>query len=800
MQYRICLIAIFLFLSCIPAFAQQPDSVLAVAETKYLQEKIYLHTDKAIYSSGETIWFKAYLAADNLAAPISKTMYAELLTEEGQVLQRKVMPVLLAGASGDFLIPDSLPARRVFIRAYTKWMLNFDSTLLTYKQLQVLPAKASVQKSKAEAELVTLQFFPEGGDWLENIEGIVAFKAVNKQGKPVMVKGDIVGSDNKVAASFATVHNGMGTVLIKPLPGMQYKAVWKDKAGLKQETALPQVKKQGVALSAAFASNSIFYTLTRPDTAAEAFTHFVVVAQMHQRMMYSARINLSRKTTVTAPIAADSLPDGVLQITVFNGDMLPVAERLLFVNNGNYAFITDVHLNEKNLARRGFNSLQLDVGGKILSNLSVAITDAEANPVTPDEDNIYAHFLLTSDLKGRVYNPAYYFSGDADSIKAHADLVMLTNGWRRFKWQELMAGKWPVLQYSPENFLGIQGKVIGLSKTLLHDRYVSGIFKTKTDQPAFINIPLSDKGDFEQDGLFFFDTARLYYQLSNDKDKNLTSAASFSFTSNAIKAPAVSKAFADMMATSFSADSAAVRKTNSMAAQRRSLQPVLGKTQTLQEVKVVTRQKSPAQKLDEKYTSGFFSGSDAYNFALEDDPLARSSQSLLQYLQGRVAGLQINTAGGGSASWRGSATSFFLNETTVDLGTIQSISMADVAYVKVFRPPFFGAAGGGSGGAIAVYTRKGASDNPAFKGLPSAAISGYSAIREFYAPDYANTDEADSKDLRTTLYWNPHIYLEKSNRRVIIPFYNSDHCKRIRIVVEGINEQGLFTREEKIIE
>ena len=114
-----------------------------------------------------------------------------------------------------------------------------------------------------------------------------------------------------------------------------------------------------------------------------------MVAQSQQRLMYSAQINLIKKATVTAPMITDSMPDGVLQITVFNGLMEPVAERLVFVNNNVYSFITDLHLIEQNIIKHGRNVIQLDVGGTLLTNLSVAVTDADINPVGKNESNIY---------------------------------------------------------------------------------------------------------------------------------------------------------------------------------------------------------------------------------------------------------------------------------------------------------------------------------------------------------------------------------------------------------------------------
>ena len=131
------------------AKAQQLDSVLNIAATNFPQEKVYLQTDKNMYAGGETVWFKAYLTGENAPAPFSKTLYAELITDKGAVLQRRTMPVILAGASSDFVLPDSLADTRLYIRAYTAWMLNFDSSLLYVKPLYVIPKKAIAKKNTA---------------------------------------------------------------------------------------------------------------------------------------------------------------------------------------------------------------------------------------------------------------------------------------------------------------------------------------------------------------------------------------------------------------------------------------------------------------------------------------------------------------------------------------------------------------------------------------------------------------------------------------------------------------------------
>ena len=131
---------------------------------------------------------------------------------------------------------------------------------------------------------------------------------------------------------------------------------------------------------------------------------------------------------------------------------------------------------------------------------------------------------------------------------------------------------------------------------------------------------------------------------------------------------------------------------------------------------------------------------------------------------------------------------------------LQSMPMSNVALIKVFKPPFIGAMGGGGSGAIAVYTKKGSSAYNDVKGLDFVNIAGYSPNKEFYSPDYEKDPELDKDDYRTTLYWNPFILTDKTNRKVMLTFFNNDISKRIRVVVEGMNAEGKLTRIEKIFE
>jgi hypothetical protein len=768
------------------------DSLLTLLNTKYPQEKIYLQLDKSFYNAGETIWFKGYIFNGNVPSQISTTMYAELLDEQGTVVRRKTMPIVQAGAASSFELPAESANSRYYVRAYTDWMLNFDSMLYCIPVNMIKSGNAI--KTKATSYSLTL--FPEGGDLVSGIDCRVAFKTNDQDGKPFDVKGVIIDARGQSQVSFTSMHRGMGFFNITAAQGTIYKAVWKDPAGVQHETQLPDSKSATASLSLRPLKDTTYFILKRQDQATDELKEFTIIAQMNQQTVYAAHINLSVKTNVTVPIPTDSLADGILQVTLFNKLQQPLAERIVFVNNYGYLFNTDLHLVDKHISPKGKNVIQVDVGGNLKSNLSVSVTDASVDMKEDSRDNIFSRMLMTSDLKGYVYDPAYYFLSDEDSVRQQLDLVMMTNGWRRFSWDKVLAGRFPSITHLPSNYLSIQGNAYGLDAFELKDRSLSGVIN---NGKSFISIPVKPDGSFKQDGMYFFDSVRFYYQFNDDKNKRLTNTASFSFNNGLIKSAPLSKAalssvyFAPLPAHDL------VMKTVQQSELFLS-QSKLQKEIVLETVTVTSKPVSKEAKLEKEYTSGLFNGGNARIFAVEDDPFALGAMSILDYLQGKVAGLQIETHGidGGSITRRGSRTDVFLNELNTDIQLLQSTPMSDVAMIKVFDPPFFGAIGGGAGGAVAVYTKKGSSGKTNIQGLNKVTISGYSALKEFYQPNYDINNLPDETDYRITLYWNPFLLMDPRNKRVTIPFFNNDSGKSFRVTIEGINELGQLTRLEKI--
>jgi hypothetical protein len=793
------LAAAILFFSSFKSSAQAIDSMLNIYANVFQQEKIYIQFDKPAYAPGETVWFKAYLMAGIYPSDISKNFYADWSDENGNILTHTTTPILHESARGQFEIPAGFTGNTIYIKAYTKWMLNFDSAFLYQKLIRVIQKNSS--KTVAAPVVATIKFFAEGGDAVAGIKNKIAFKANDQFGKPVKIKGTILNSKGSVIDSFKAAHDGMGYFFLQPQPNESYTAKWFDEQKNIHQTALPQVKQEGVVLQINISDSSRDFLVTRTDNAAENLKQLHIVATEQQQLVYMAKMNLTNKNFVEGSIPVGQLATGVLQITLFDANWQPLAERITFVNNNDAEFNPEAGFSVLGLGKRGRNVLIINVPDSIESNLSVSVTDAGIGVDT--SDNIISHLLLTGDLHGAVYNPFYYFSEDKD-VSKNLDLVMLTHGWRRFNWQNVVQGKLPDLKYSRDTaFLNFSGKVFGASASQLREaKYIFTIIRAKDSSQHTLTIPLQSNGTFYKPEMIFYDTLKIFYQFPSPNMAEMTAVTFFNGLLDASKHLYID----DISANSVTALDTGGTYRNFYLAQEQQRLKLLSQVGLMKEVIVKAREKSPLQKMDEKYTSGLFSGEgDNVQFDVLDDKSAFAFPGVINYLQGKVAGLMITIGSDNvpSLQWRGETPTIYLNEMSVDATQIQNLSMNDVAYIKVFRPPFTGGMND-AGGAIAVYTKKG-NDRPnndtKSKGIPYKFVAGYTPIKEFYSPNYGTYDQKnEATDVRSTLYWNPMIFTTQAKHTLRFEFYNNDVTNSFRVVLEGMSKDGRLAHIEKVVE
>jgi hypothetical protein len=803
---KISLVLAFITISICKLSAQQIDSMMNLYAENYQQEKIHIHFDKSIYNKGETIWYKAYVMTGTDLTTYSKNFYVDWFDEQGKLLSHTVAPMFESSARGQFVVPEKYAGKLIHAKAYTNWMLNFDTAFLYNKDLRIDQSQANTTKTTPLKSITTVQFLPEAGDLVGGINQRIAFLATNQFGIPMNVVGAIKNAKNELIDSFGTDHDGMGVLSLDVDAKETYTAVWTDENKQSHTTPIPVTRAVAATIQVQPLRNKVLFVIKRSPNAPDNFKTLNAIAHINQHEIYKSRVNLSVKTSGVGEIPTAELPSGILQITLFDADWVPVAERVVFVNNNDYEFFPDVRVLEKSTKPRGKNKIDVYVSDTTLSNMSMAVTDAGL--LTDNSNTIISQLLLAGDIKGYLHNPAYYFSSDVDSVRQHLDLVMLTHGWRRFNWVDIAKAKPPIITNAKDtDYLQIKGSVFGFNKAsgAQLPPYINLILQAKDSSKQMVPLlPVTKSGNFLVRGVTFYDTIRVYYSFNGDK--KMTERGEVRVNSGL--APAPSKLFGAVASSPLlwglkSIDSIALARSKFFYNEKLRLDKLLAAA-NLQEVIVKSTTKSAKDILDEKYASGLFSGGDATQFDVVNDPFSLGAIDVFSYLQGRVAGLQINNNGAEtSLSWRGGTPEVFLNEIRSDIDQVKSLPMSDVAYIKVFRPPFFGASGGGAGGAISIYTRKGGdvrqAPGPGNGGLGYQILAGYTPYKEFYSPNYSVNNNSQP-DVRTTLYWNPYILTDKKNKTYKIEFYNNDISKKLRVVLEGINAEGKLTRIEKILE
>ncbi|MDX9749235.1 MAG: MG2 domain-containing protein, partial [Paludibacter sp.] len=238
------------------------------------QEKVYLHTDKYLYSAGETIWLKAYMVHASNHRPLqqSKFVYVELLDSASIVKQRLKIQRTKTGAYGSMKLPADYKPGEYTLRAYTYWMLNAGREFLFHKKIRLgnlidtRPEEPTKEKQKRKTipqkDDFDLQFFPESGHLLTGDFQSIAFKAVGNDGLSLAVSGTVYNQQNEEVATFVTGHRGMGKLILSPRINERYYALVRDENGREKRVDLPAPEAVGVALQLTYNRGKINLKIT----------------------------------------------------------------------------------------------------------------------------------------------------------------------------------------------------------------------------------------------------------------------------------------------------------------------------------------------------------------------------------------------------------------------------------------------------------------------------------------------------------------------------------------------------------
>lgn len=783
--------------------AQKIDSALNVLDTQHPSEKIYIHFDKEYYVAGETIWFKAYLYSNGKPSGMSTNLYLQFTDDKGKIIFNQKYPASGAVAKGNIDIPDSLTQGNYYVRAFTAGMLNYEEAFIYKKNIFVFKGSTTSTSGTIEAQNVSLQFFPESGNMVDGVLTVVGFKATDQWGTPVDVNGVIRTEDGITIAPFKSYHDGIGKVQFKPQAEKKYVADVETSSG-PRIYPLPVVQPSGINLKVQDEKGGKKFQLSRSEKDKAQLDNLLLVAEINNHIVYENEIAFEEYPSVIGHLVTDSLPSGILHFTVFNQDGMPLAERLSFVDNGEYRGAAEIAITKASSDKRAENTFDINFPNAIQRSCSVAVIDLPGAGLN-DNDNIWSRFLLTSDLKGYIYNPAWYFENQNDTTKLALDHLMMTHGWSRFNWTKILNRQFPEKKYIDAGLISLAGSVQDeRTKETLSGGKLNIFLEAADSTSQTYEVAVDAQGRFKMDSLLFLGKANLFYAYTGSNDKQ---RAALAFVDEDPMKKIVSFVPQDLAKNNIERNAAVLQNKNEIDARYQYVKYRLEEEKELERVTIQARSnKKPFDVVNEKYTSGVFRSPGKVNLDNINEPANDKSLNVVDYIKNSIQ--QIEIQGGrfvnrknfslmNGQKW---AVGVFLNESPAEISLLRTLRVQDVALIKFYEAGFVGVGSGSPGGAIAVYTKEKFEEEEPIDKLNHFEYNGYTITKEFYKPDY---NAADAKrtvpDNRTTLYWNPDVYTDTETRSVKLNFFNNDFSKKFKIVLEGFDAAGKLIHLEKII-
>lgn len=422
-------------------------------QQKIVREKVFVHTDKSTYLSGEILWFKTYTVDASLHKPLnlSKVVYVEVLDgNQNAVLQAKISMKDGVG-SGSLYIPVSINNGSYKLRAYTNWMKNFGPDYYFEKSIAIVnPLKSPDIQTKETAGNYDVQFFPEGGSLVAGIASKVAFKATTPKGDYLSVyTGVVVDQHNDTVARFKPLKFGIGNFMFTPQGGNTYKAIIKTGSSILVNKELPAIAGKGYVMQLKDTGGpQLEITVNEAGVSGGEvylFAHTRQVVKVAERAGFSSGV-------ASFTIDKTKLGEGISHITIFNASRQPVCERLYFKRPKQQLLIEALADQPQYAPRKkvSVNISSRDISGKQLpANLSMSVYRIDSLQHM-DAVDIVNYLWLQSDLKGHIESPDYYFKNINAETEAALDNLMISQGWRRFQWNTVLSNNAPSFNFLPE--------------------------------------------------------------------------------------------------------------------------------------------------------------------------------------------------------------------------------------------------------------------------------------------------------------------------------------------------------------
>lgn len=635
--------------------------------------------------------------------------------------------------------------------------------------------KLSIPVILNRPEKTDLQFMPESGNLVAGIKTKIGFKAINEDGEGTTITGSIFNSTQQQVATFQSVHNGMGAVEFTPDAGEKYYAKVILKNGVTKTYSLPTVNPAGTVLRIEpRGSDSLELTINATPNLPSVL--FYLIAQAKGVACYATTINLN-KGMIRKVLPKTLFPTGIARFTLFNATNQPLNERLVYINRNNDLDIT-IMPEKANYSTRDSIALTLQVkdktGKPVQGTFSLAVTDD--NQVNTDKTggNFINTMLFTSDLKGNIEEPGYYFENNTKEREAELDNLLLTQGWVGYSWAAIFDTKKASPKFAAEKEFTIQGKVTNIfnkpvkkAAITLFRKYPLLVTDTVTDDEGRFNF----KGNkyLPTDSVFFFITAK----HKNGNNFNM------GIDINEFKPPEFAPSTITQLPWYVNSDTVLLNNSHTKVAQQKAESKYLGEGKVLKEVninqkKLISGSQNPSPELDNIIWD-------------EKDMAAAKKMTLMEILEHKYKTvvkignlgyftymldahyIVVLTVDGIRAN-----TDFYL-----DYLTAEDIKGVEIRYFLTERYDY---------AYIYVTTYGSAKHIPgtyAYKPIP------FTRPIKFYRPAYTVTNKniAPGTDMRSTIHWEPNIITDKDGK-ANVSFFSADKSGTYTVIAEGTDLQG----------
>ncbi len=780
-QFKIyaCLLFISSFFFFSNAKSQDNLNAIKSSLNQYYQntieEKIFVHTDKSFYLAGEIAWFKLYVvnAANNKPLTLSKVAYVEILDSSNKAIVRAKIALKDGEGNGSFYLPVNLNSGNYKFRAYTNWMKNFDVSFFFRKNITIVNMQRGLNASAMKpAHQYDFQFFPEGGNLVNNISSKVAFKGTNEHGRGIDFNG-VVLDNNDTLLSFKPQHAGMGSFTFTPLPNHIYKAFIKLSSGDVVLKALPTAYSSGYVLNVVDSADKIKAVVQSDLQAGHEVFLFVHSGKDTKHALGS----LLQDGKATFMIDKALLGDGISHITIFNEVRQPVCERLYF-KKPKKELVIKLNTDQSNYTRRNDVNLNIAVGNddQKMDSVSLSMAVYRLDSLQSNDDPaINSYLLLTDDLKGFVEDPGYYFLKNDDETKIAIDNLMLTNGWRRFKWENLLKNTKPFFAFIPEyNGAIIQAKVINT---------ITGIPANNIE--TFISVP-GFAPDFnssfsDNDGLVKYELKNVYGAQEIILQPNIRRDSTYKFD----YVDPFSDKFSDMAFPEFN-----LQQETANALREESISMQVQNIYSGKNMKVFLKPQVDSTPFYVTADASYLL--DNYTRFTTIEEILREYVTLVDVRkrEGRFHYDVFNNAT--NQSFNSDPLVLLDGVPVFDLNKFMLVDPLKLQKLDVLNRKYF--LGNSSfNGILSWSSYKGdMADADLSNHVTTIDYDGLQMEREFYSPVYENDAELSSHipDFRNVLSWSPHIKIATGGSQKN-HFYTSDLPGKYLVMVQGISSSGI---------